>query len=254
MRVSCLMVTLPERREMMARAVEAWVRQTHLDRELIVVIDEGPPEERADAAAMIAAFGQTDIRTVVPQSPLTLGALRNLGVAHASGELICLWDDDDLHHPQRLARQLAAMTEAGCAATVLQEAMLYRAAPRTLHWTNWAATQAGGLPGTLMCRRADMPSYAESGPAARLGEDLDLLLRLRAGHGVHLQAMQPHLYVYVTHGANSSSPDHHALLAQSLSISKGLLQRREAVLREGLHPFGFDGVSVEGSNGWAFSL
>jgi glycosyltransferase involved in cell wall biosynthesis len=248
------MVTLPERREMMARAVQAWTRQTHPERELIVVIDQGRAAERDRAATMITALGRSDIKTVVADSPLSLGALRNLSVAHASGDLVCLWDDDDLHHPHRIARQVAAMSRADCAATVLQEVMLYRAGPRTLHWTNWAATPAGGLPGTLMCRRANMPGYAESGPTARLGEDLDLLQRLRASHGVHLQAGEPHLYVYVTHGANSHPPDHHAMLARSLSISKALLLRREAGLRDGLRPFGFDGVSVEGPNGRAFSL
>lgn len=239
---------------MMVRAVEAWVRQSYPDRELIVVIDQGPPAARAAAVAALGAFGRSDIRVVVPEAPLTLGALRNLAVDCAGGALVCLWDDDDLHHPQRLARQLAAMTEADCVATVLQEAMLYRAEPRILHWINWAATPAGGLPGTLLCHRALLPRYAEHGPAASLGEDLDLLLRLRAAHRVHAQPMEPHLYVYVTHGANSWGADHHALLAQRLSISAGLLRRREAALREGLQPFDFEGVSVEGPNGRAFSL
>jgi hypothetical protein len=83
---------------------------------------------------------------------------------------------------------------------------------------------------------------------------VDLLLRLRAGREVFRQAMEPHLYVYVTHGANSSPSDHHARLAGELSISRGLLQRRETLLREGLRPFGLDGVGVEGPNGRAFTL
>jgi len=253
-RVSCVMVTLPDRRAMMARAIEAWIGQTHGDRELIVVIDQGPPEAHAAALATIAAFGRDDIRTVIPGRPLSLGVLRNLAVAQACGDVICQWDDDDLHHPRRIERQLAAMTQAGDAAAVLQEVMLYRAQARTLHGMNWAATPAGGLPGTLMCRREAMPAYAETGPAAALGEDLDLLQRLRTGPGVRLMAGEPHLYVYVTHGANSWPPEHHAMLAESLSISKGLLQRREAALRDGLRPFGLDGVSVEGPNGAAFSL
>ena len=254
MRVSCLMVTLPERHGRMVRALKAWDEQTHADRELIVVVDPGPPEAHAAAVAAISRFDDSRIRLVIPDTALTLGALRNLAVDHAAGDVFCVWDDDDLHHPQRLARQLAALTEADCEAAVLQDVMLYGEGPRILHWMNWAATPAGGHPGTLLCRRAAMPRYTESGPTARLGEDLDLLLRIKARHPVCQQAMAPHLCVYVTHGANSWPSDHHARLASSLAISKGLLQRREPALREGLEPFGLKGVSVHGSNGYAFTI
>ncbi|MBU1378551.1 MAG: glycosyltransferase family 2 protein [Alphaproteobacteria bacterium] len=248
------MVTLPGRRRRMIRAIEAWTRQTHSDRELIVVIDQGAQADRDAAAAAVAQFGGQDIKVVLPPRALTLGALRNLAVAQASGAGVCVWDDDDLHHPLRVARQLAAMVQADAKATVLQDVMLFREAAGILHWTNWAATPAGGLPGTLLCRTAEMPAYAEDGPQAHRGEDLDLLLRLRADHDVLQQAAEPHLYVYVTHGENSSSADHHALLADRLAISKGLLKRREETLRDGLRPFGLDGASVEGPNGCAFSL
>jgi len=254
MRVSCLMVTLPARWPRAIRAMEAWSRQTHADRELVVVIDSASTEARDAARAAADRIGG-HIRIVTSSEPRTLGALRNLAVAQASGEALCIWDDDDLHHPQRIARQLAALIEGGADATVLQDAMLHREAQDTLHWTNWAATPAGGLPGTLMCRAASMPAYPETGPTAQRGEDLDLLQRLRAaGRHILQQAMEPWLYVYVTHGANSSPVEHHAMLARDLSISKGLLLRREAALRKGLRPFAFEGVDVEGSNGRAFSL
>ena len=29
-----------------------------------------------------------------------------------SGDIVCIWDDDDLHHPHRIATQLSAMTGA----------------------------------------------------------------------------------------------------------------------------------------------
>ncbi len=256
MRVSCLMVTLPvpERLTPMARAIQAYLQQTHPDRELIVVIDQGRPADRAAAASTIAAFARDDIIVVLPDAPMTLGALRNLSVAHASGDAVCQWDDDDLHHPRRIEEQLAAPAAGACAATLLQDVMLYRAADHALYWTNWAATPATGHPGTLLSLRACMPRYPETGPLARLSEDLTLLEMLRSNHEVHALAGAPHLYVYVTHGANISPPDHLAMLKRELSISQRLLQRREAALREGLEPFGLDGVTVEGSNGPAFIL
>lgn len=256
MRVSCLMVTLPvpERLAPLARAIEAYTRQTHPDRELIVVIDQGRRQDRDAAAAAIAASARADIVTVMPDEPMTLGALRNLSVARASGEAICQWDDDDLHHPRRIAEQLAAPARGECVATLLQEVMLYDTAGRALHWTNWAATPATAHPGTLLCLRDAMQRYPEIGPAARLNEDLALLEALRAKHEVRALAGAPHLYVYVTHGDNISPPHHLEMLRDRLSISSGLLRRRETTLREGLRPFGLDGVTVQGSNGPAFRL
>jgi hypothetical protein len=66
----------------------------------------------------------------------------------------------------------------------------------------------------------------------------------------------PHLYVYVSHGENSYGNDHHEMLAARLGISRALLLRREAQLREGLRPFDFGpgDVTVQGYNGPAFTL
>lgn len=250
MRVSCLMITRPERAAMMARAADAFARQSWPDRELVVVVDQGPPAARAEALAQLQALGRDDVRVIAPEGAASLGALRNLAVAEARGELVCGWDDDDLHHPDRIAGQVAALDAAGCEAAVLQEAMLYRAEARVLHWTNWAATPAGGLPGTLVCRREAMPAY----PELTLGEDLAVLEALKRRGAVLAQGGAAHLYVYVTHGANSWPAAHHAMLAETLAISKGLLARREAGLRDGLAPYGLTGVPVAGPNGVAFTL
>jgi len=242
---------VPGRFAGMMRAIAAWRAQTHGDRELVIVLHpHGDGRDRA--ASAIAALGCDDIRVIMPDAPMSLGALRNLAVDSAAGDAICQWDDDDFHHPDRIAGQLAAATAAYRAATVLQDVMMYDQTRRTLRWTNWAATPAGGHPGTLFCRRDHMPRY----PDLALGEDLAVLEQLRDRSSLNLQAGAPHLYVYVTHAANSTSPEHHAMLSDSLSISSGLLQRREAVLRAGLAPFDFGAgaIRVDGANGPAFTL
>ena len=70
------------------------------------------------------------------------------------------------------------------------------------------------------------------------------------------KAGAPHLYVYVSHGANTFGEEHHKILAEKLSVSKGLLKRHEADLRAGLAPFDFatrDVIAI-GRNGEAFTL
>ena len=252
------MVTQPRpgRRAGLVRAVQAYARQTHANRELIVVIDREPEEDRAQAEAAIAAVGAPAVSIVRAMPSLTLGALRNLSVAHASGDFICQWDDDDLHHPERIAAQYAALEQSGRDATILQEVMLYQEAAGTLRWLNWAATPAGGHPGTLLCRRSAMPLYPETGPAARRGEDLAVVEVLRGRGALHLQSGLPHLYLYAVHGTNTWPPEHLAMLGDTLAISRGLLLRREAALRAGLAAFDFGGaaVGVDGANGRAFTL
>jgi glycosyltransferase involved in cell wall biosynthesis len=255
-RVSCLMVTspVPERLEAMTGAVEAYTRQTHPDRELIVVIDNGEQRHRDAVAAAIARFGRSDMKVVMADRQMKLGALRNLSVDQASGEYLCQWDDDDLHHPQRIAAQLAGPARGDCAATIMRDLMLYDQPARKLYWTNWAATPATGHPGTVLCLRTAMPRYPEEGPDAHGSEDRALLEALCEKHKVDGVGGAAHLYVYVTHGLNISPPAQLAMLRDELSISRGLLQRREAALREGLRPFALEGVTVEGSNGPAFTL
>jgi glycosyltransferase involved in cell wall biosynthesis len=248
--VSCLTVTLgtAERLPMLARAIGAYATQSLDDRELVIVPDRpGDP-----VAALVAGFGRDDIRIVSAEPGLPLGALRNRSAAAAQGAILCQWDDDDLHHPDRLAAQLAALGTAD--AVVLQDVMLLDAAAGEMRWTNWAGTPGRGHPGTLMARRDALPLYPETGPEARLGEDLAVLGALDAAGRVERLAGAAQFYVYVSHGLNSWSAAHHAMLAETLAISRGLLLRREAALREGLSPFGLAGVRVMGSNGDAFTL
>jgi glycosyltransferase involved in cell wall biosynthesis len=250
--VSCLMVTLGSapRLPMVTRAIAAFRTQTHRARELVIVV--GSAGEAAALEAIVPAQADAAIRIVAaPRPGLTLGALRNLAVARAHGDVVCQWDDDDLHHPERIAAQLDAL--AGYDACLLGEVMLLDAAARTLRWANWAETEAGGHPGTLMAKRSRMPAYPESGPSASLGEDLAVWKLLAANPVGRLRAV-PHLYVYVSHGDNSWSAEHHRMLAERLALSRGLLRRREASIRTGLAPFGLDGMEVCGSNGPAFIL
>jgi glycosyltransferase involved in cell wall biosynthesis len=250
-KVSCLMVTraVSARREAMRRVVEAYARQSHADRELVIVLDGG--DDLSTWLEILASADRTDIRIIPPEQGLTLGALRNISVAEARGEIVCQWDDDDLYHPDRIAAQLGAMTEARGDACLLGDVMIHRAADNRLRWLNWAAA-GGGHPGTLLCARTALSPY----PDIATKEDSAVLDQLRATRAVHVLAGAPHLYVYVTHGDNVSGDAHHAMLADRLSLSRGLLLRREQAIRAGLAPLApwLDGALVEGANGLAFTL
>lgn len=256
--VSCLMVTLPSagRLAFVKRSIAAYCAQTHAPRELVMVLDQGPAEARAAIAGHVASLGRDDIRIVAAPGPMTLGALRNLSRESARGVVHCQWDDDDLHHPERVERQLAALDEGGAEAVCLQEVMLYFAATRELYWTNWRAAEPTVMPATLMCRAAAPVRYPETGETARRGEDTAVCLQLLARGGLRPITDAPQLLVYVNHGANTWNDDFHRMLAERLGLSQGLLRRREARIREMLAgvDFGPGAVTVRGPNGAAFSL
>jgi hypothetical protein len=103
--ISCLMPTY-NRREFLPGAIACFQRQTHANRELIVLDD-----------------GEDAVGDLIPDDPrihyerlparITLGAKLNLGCEMARGDLIAHFDDDDWYAPWRLAYQVQAMAEAG---------------------------------------------------------------------------------------------------------------------------------------------
>jgi glycosyltransferase involved in cell wall biosynthesis len=256
--VSCLTVTLPVSRRFLflRRSVADYCRQTHPNREMVIVIDQGTVAEKSAIASFISSLGRNDIRIVDLQDKLSLGRLLNVSRESAKGDVTCIWDDDDFHHPQRLERQLKALIESGGQAVYLQEVMQFFPDSRTLYYLNWRATEAKSHPGTLMCRRSAPILYPENRPPSTPDVDLAVCLQLQQQSGFHVLAGEPHLFVYVSHGANAWAGDHHRMLARELSISQGLLRRREAQLREGLRPFDFGPgeITVQGYNGTAFIL
>ena len=86
----------------LAQALDSVVAQTYEDWEAIVVDDAS-----TDDTAAVAANRDARISCVRSPRNLGIGGARNLGLAHAQGDLIALLDADDLWHPQYLARQVA---------------------------------------------------------------------------------------------------------------------------------------------------
>lgn len=255
LKVSCLTVSwgIPERFPFLQRSIAAYCAQTYPCRELIIVLHGGSTEYRAAIAAHVAALARDDILIVAGDPSHRLGQLRNLSRDRARGDVHCQWDDDDLHHPERIEKQLESLFRSGFQAVYFRDVMQYFPANRALYCTNWHATELGGHPGTLMCRAALNIRYAE---AEHGSEDMVLARELKRLGIVHLLADAPWLYVYVSHGANLLSDAHHRMLVEKLAISRRMLQLREASLRQGLAAFDFgpDPVTIQGSNAATFTI
>lgn len=190
--VSCLMVS---RGDLFPaeHAIRCYREQSYANRELVIVT-----AARGSAVGLlVAALQDPSIRYVEIAAP-TLGELRNASVAHARGSLIAHWDDDDLHHPDRLAVQIAAITTTGAKACFLERILLWWPARRLLktgHARMWE--------GSMIAQRAIVPVY----PALPREEDLfvaDAIARLH-----RITALDwARGYCYAVHGANTNQPPH----------------------------------------------
>lgn len=85
----------------LARTLQAVAAQSHPLVELIVVDDES-----SDGSVATARSSTVPLR-LIQQRNAGVSAARNAGLAAAQGEFVCFLDQDDIWHPQHLARQLA---------------------------------------------------------------------------------------------------------------------------------------------------
>lgn len=88
----------------LAEAIQSVLAQT-LPPDEVIVVDDGSTD---DSAAVARAFGP--VVRVLCQANLGPAAARNLGLAHASGDLLAFLDADDLWLPDKLAYQCAVLS------------------------------------------------------------------------------------------------------------------------------------------------
>lgn len=259
-KVSCLMPTR-DRFALFQRSLACYLQQTYPHRELVIA-SEGDANYQRQLAEAVAALGREDVRCVfVEGSGWNLGKMRNLTIDHARGDLICQWDDDDLHHPQRLERQVEALLREEALACYLTEQLQFFEERNELYWTDWA----GGLtpeqhpgtpvvPGTVLCRKTAPARYPEAGPHSACYEDMIFMQQLFAAGPVARHAGEAYLYIYTYHGANIFPFEHHWRIIGPKGVDSTVLRSRRERLQAELDRYGWfrSPVRVCGWDGLAF--
>ena len=188
--VSCMMIT-SDRLEYVKISISCFQNQTYEPRELLI-IDNGKSD---DTKRYVDGLFEPTVRLIrVQDYGLTLGDLRNLGVGEANGELLCVWDDDDIYHPKRLEAQISKLLEKEVVANFLDEILFWWIAENKIiisgkrHWE-----------GTMITFKSHMPTY----PSLPRAEDTPVANYIVDNNDVSFLT-NPLLYVYVKHGNNTT--------------------------------------------------
>jgi glycosyltransferase involved in cell wall biosynthesis len=254
-KISCLSITRA-RLPLLRRAIDSYCRQTYARRELVIVAD-GEAEERRQLEVHLDQLGRDDIRLhFLDGERRTLGALRNLSLDLADGELVCQWDDDDYSHPERLSTQARRLDDAGAQACFLSDHLQLFEDDRALRWIDWMSHGRRGQgalhPGTLLMRKQACFRYPETGAYANRGED-SVLLSVLHDHGkVTVLSGAGHLYLYTYHGGNTFPELHHRRISM-VCLSIAALRERESILREVVRSYPLPRpITIVGAEGVAY--
>ena len=103
-------VILPtyDRATLVGRAISSVLGQTYENLELIVIDNASTDHTRE----VLAGFNDPRLRVLHKEVNKGAGAARNLGLAHARGDLIAFNDDDDTWFAPKLERQVDALVHA----------------------------------------------------------------------------------------------------------------------------------------------
>lgn len=197
--VSCLLVTA-DRPRLLRRAVRSFLRQSHPEREL-VVLDNGQHAIKAELSDVPAE--QLQYERVPREDDHVIGSLRNRTLELARGEYVVpQWDDDDWSHPERLEKQVAVLEE-GFDSCMLSGTLMHVDAPAYFN-NPFIGLLKNGVPPTIMHRRDDLVRY----PALRRTSDTVYSDVWRTRRYYQFPRDASYLHLRYFHGGNLWEQEH----------------------------------------------
>ena len=191
--ISCILVTA-DRREFVKKAIQCFLDQDYLDKELIVV-DDG--QDRVDdlVAAIASVYHH-------PGKKLTVGEKRNLACIFAKGEYIAHLDDDDWSAPHRLSEEFKMMKESK-KPVVGYKTMLFYDIAQNLAW-KYLGSDGFACGASLFYKKRYWEQHQFS--PKNLGEDHDFTIDAMKHFGIYSKDVGLSM-VATLHDRNTSPHD-----------------------------------------------
>ncbi len=194
--ISALMLT-KNRFKLFKEAVHDFLNQTHEYKELVIV-NNGSPWYKMKVDRFLRGLNGNIKHVKIEHK--TLGEMRNIGIQNCSGEFIMIFDDDDVHHPQRMEKQLDIILKSNVDATLLSNFIASFKKERYL------CSFKNGLEGTMLFKH---PGESIRYSGINQGEDTMFKKSLEDnGYKIITLIIEHELYEYRFHGNNTVSAEH----------------------------------------------
>lgn len=182
-----------------ADAVNSVLAQTHRPIECIV-IDDGSTDSSYEVVAEIA-LRHPEVR-VFQTDHAGVSAARNRGLREASGTAVTFLDSDDTMTPNRVERQLVLRAERSCDGVIARASAVPMSGASLPTWFERRPEWANEYYWTsLLIDLAPVRAIDGFDETLVIGEDIDLLVRLRA-QGLRIDAIDETLTIRRYFGDN----------------------------------------------------
>jgi glycosyltransferase involved in cell wall biosynthesis len=135
---------------------------------------------------------------------------RNLSIRVASGEYICVWDDDDWYGENRISHQMKFLQFTRKLACSLAYTIFFDSNTDKAYYNLHRVT---GHENTLLFRKGEFTLYDN----LNTGEDTPLLLHFYRENQLSVMD-EPALYIYCFHNSNSCPSAHFTIIINTSTL------------------------------------
>jgi glycosyltransferase involved in cell wall biosynthesis len=252
-----------DRPKLLRGSIQSFINQTYTNKNLLIV-SQSTIEINKMIKRQIAECNRSDIRLIEVGRDLNLGELRTCGAYEASGDIVCQWDDDDFCHPKRLSTQYAALIKNKAVVSAYGSHLHFYKAAKEVYYVDWS-TEPGEdwrrcLSGTMMFFKKINNQYlgiVDNFPKEMKHhgvEDLGFIQKTFLEYP-YVIVPQGYQYVYVYHGHNVCSEEHHQNFVESKYVyTKEEMCALSAHISQSCVNISQSPIRIMGSNGLAFTL
>lgn len=220
-KVTCVTATI--RPDFVDAMLENFARQTHEDRELVVVVNENRPLRPDFVLGRAAALGVPNVRVLELGEGATLGRCLNEGVLAGTGDIFAKMDDDDHYGAEYLRDSLQALSysKADCVGKETYFTYLAGSDRTCIRTPGREHRTTQFIIGTTIVAPRSIIEDVRFGDK-RVGEDSAFLRNLQAA-GRKLYSHSKYNYVKLY----ASSLDHHTWKVDEEEYTRGTVHFRD---------------------------